>query len=371
MTFAVIGAGAVGCAAARFVVKAGHPVDMFEQFHLDHDRGSSFGPSRIIRRVYPDTFYTALMDDAYRLWGELEEESNLQLRLPTGGIYFGPSDHPDVLAAIDALERARVDYERLSGEEAQERWPAFLFGEDETVLFQADSGVLLASECVKIQCKLAREFGANLKELTRVVGLSRGSRGILVSTDNGDASVYDRVIITAGPWIPDLVFGVPLPLVVTRQQQLFFEPFGDPALFSQSRFPVWIDAATDMYGVPLVEGAAGVKIAKHGLPDIVSPHAVPQEIDEVYVDSVRQYIAGRMPELNGELAYSKVCLYTSTPDEDFVVDQLPNLPGVFIASACSGHGFKFSILIGQLLSELALNPESATIDRFSLRRFRL
>lgn len=373
LNIAIIGAGATGAAAARFAAMAGHKVTVFEQFHIDHDRGSSHGPSRIIRRTYPDRLYTALMNEAYELWDELEAEADTELRIRTGGIYFGQANHPEIRATIESLEANGVPFDVLDHAEALELFPAFRFNEDEVAVYQDDTGILKASPCVRAQLELARRHGADIREAAAVRRIARDGAGIEVVTATGEAATFDRVAIAAGPWLPRLLEPMHLPLVVTRQQQIYLRPVlrSGPSRFAVGRFPVWIDAATNMYGFPQHPEAPGVKVALHQKGEPVDPDFVPPDLDDAHVRMLRGYLHERLPDLGrGDVIAGKVCLYTSTPDTDFVLDAVPDLPGAFFASACSGHGFKFTVLVGKALVELMQGQvRERGMERFGASRF--
>lgn len=369
---AIIGAGASGAAAARFAATAGHDVTVYEQFHVDHDRGSSFGPSRVIRRAYPDRIYTALMQEAYELWDELEAEAGVELRIRAGGIYFGKADHPNIRGTIEALEANGVPFDVLDRQSAQDLFPAFRFEEDEVAVYQDDTGILKASQCVRAQLDLARRHGARIREGAAVQRIAREGQGLEVVTTSWDSEPFDRVAITAGPWLPRLLESMRLPLQVTRQQQIYLRPVvrPGPSRFAVGRFPVWIDAVEDMYGFPQHGDAPGVKVALHRPGEPVDPDFVPQELDVAHVERLREYLRRRIPDLGaGDLITGKVCLYTNAPDGDFVIDAVPDLPGAFFASACSGHGFKFTVLVGKILAEfLDGNPRDRGLERFRAAR---
>jgi monomeric sarcosine oxidase len=370
MRIGVIGLGATGTAAARFLAEGGHRVTGFEQFRLDHDRGSSYGGSRIIRKVYPDALYASLMEAAYPLWEALERQSGDALFLRCGGFFFGPEGHPEMTAAEAALSEVGVPYERLSAAEARDRFPAFRLRGDEYGILEPQSGLLRASRCVRANARGARAAGAELREGVRIEALDPHAAGVRVRAE-GEWHVFDRLVVTAGPWMRELLAPfVSLPLTVTRQQYAHFAVLGERSWFAPERFPVWIDMARSFYGFPEHDDAPGAKVALHvaGVPhDPDNPDREPSEADN---DVLRDYTRERLPELSAAVTFAKVCLYTMTPDEDFIIDRLPGDPRVVFVSGCSGHGFKFTVLLGQLAARLAVVQEpGCDLGRFSLRRF--
>lgn len=373
LRIAIIGIGGTGSACSRHLARAGHDVLMLEQFTLDHDLGSSFGESRIIRRTYPDLLYTQMMTAAYPLWDELEREAGEQLFVKSGGTYFGRDGHPDIAAVISALNSTNTPYEHLSAREHNARFPGFRLREGESAVFQADSGFLRASACVRAQTRLAIEHGAHLVERCRVEAIEHEGGLTVISERDGKRleHVVDRIVVTAGAWIDRLVPALKPALQVTKQQYAYLRIARNAAQFAPGRFPVWIDAGGvtggEMYGFPSDSRVEGVKFAAHleGAP--VNPEAMNREVEPAAIEALRQYARERMPDLSGDVAAAKTCLYTNTPDKDFVIGEER---GIVHVSGCSGHGFKFTVLLGKIAADLALGHRPAfDLSRFSASRF--
>lgn len=371
MRVAILGLGGVGTAAARHLAKAGHHVVGYEQYSLDHDRGSSYGGSRIIRKVYPDPLYASLMESAYPLWRELEREVGETLLEQCGGFFFGPEDHPDMAATETALSEVGVPFERLSQRQASVRFPQFHLAENEYGVFEPESGYLRASRCVRANARIAAENGAILRTHARIDGIVPSVSGVTLVV-SGTGEIFDRVIVTAGPWTaPLLAPYVDLPLRVTRQQYAHFKVrAGAGDSFTAPRFPVWIDMRQLFYGFPENADHPGAKVALHVPGETLDPQSPDRQPRESDNDTLRRYLAHRLPGLTGEVLFEKVCLYTNTPDEDFIVDRLPGEPRVVFVGGLSGHGFKFTVLLGLIAARLAtdLHP-GHPLERFSLRRF--
>lgn len=331
MKVAVVGLGAVGSAACRFLAEAGHTVVGFERFTIGHGMGSSHGESRIIRYAYPEVHYTQLMGQAYPLWDALEQAAGEELFVRCGGLFFAPKNHPELTQMQQALAVNGVAHELLSAAEVAERYPALVLAEDEQALWQSDAGFLRAGAVVRAQARLAQAAGAELRENTVIESLD-------------ELAAFDHVIVCAGAWTNTLFPESPLPLTVTRQQVTYLS--GELA-----DYPVWIDAESYWYGFPSDGRIAGVKLARH-IPQV--PFA-PDQPDRPTLtsddDAARAYAATRFPSLGPEVTYHASCLYTNTPDESFVFDH-PR-PKTTRVSACSGHGFKFSILMGRLAADSA------------------
>jgi len=196
--------------------------------------------------------------------------------------------------------------------------------------------------------------------------------GVRVKLKSRETLIADRLLIAAGAWTKPLLepLGVNLPLVVTRQPYVHLRPAHNAANFEAGRFPVWIDAPANAYGFPRLGEVPGVKLGLHDRGETVTPETVIRTVQEADRQAARRFAAHRFPDLSPEVVYEKVCLYTNTPDEDFIVDAVPGLPGGFVVSACSGHGFKFAPLMGQIGADLACDcPFSHDLTRFRLARF--
>jgi sarcosine oxidase len=368
MRVAVLGLGGVGTAAARFLAAAGHQVVGFEQFRLDHDRGSSYGGSRIIRRVYPDPLYASLMEAAYPLWADLARESGEDLFLRCGGFFFGPEGDPEMERTEAALREVGVPYEALSRQAAAKRLPQFVLRDGEYGIWEPESGLLRASRCVQASARAARAAGAELREESRITALEPLPEGIRLTTERG-TEIFDRVVITAGPWTETLLAPwVRLPLNVTRQQYAHFAV--REGRFDPAAFPVWIDFGGLVYGFPEHQDAPGAKVADHHTGPVHDPNSPDREPWESENQKLQDYLRWRLPGLSDHVTFSKVCLYTVTPDEDFIIDRLPGEERIVFIGGLSGHGFKFTVLLGQIAARLAVGREpDYPLDRFRVDRF--
>lgn len=376
MKIAIVGAGGVGCQAARHLAKDGHDVTLFERFALDHDQGSSFGESRVIRKFYPDDLYTRMMGFAYGLWDDLQAESGEDLFVRCGGLYYGRTDNADLGIAEKALISNQVRYERLTAAEACARFPAFRLRADEFALYQPDAGFLRASACVKAAARLAVKHGAALREHVIVRKIVKDGAGVRLETTAGDFG-FERAIVTAGPWLGELFADLKLPLRVSRQQYLYLKPKSkaDAQAFESSRCPVWLHEGSlvggEYYGFPSDGRVPGVKFAQHKIGPLVDPNAVDRDFDPALKAEMLAYAAERMPGLSDEVTYSKTCLYTNTPETDFIVDAVPGLPGTFAVGGLSGHGYKFLVLLGRMAADLATGRTlPVDVSRFSFARFK-
>ena len=363
----VLGAGSMGSAAAYHLARRGEPVVLVEQFALGHDRGSSHGAARITRHSYADPAYARLMLDAFRAWRELEADAGQPLYIRTGGVSICPESVDYVERVAASLAGIDVPHRRMSGREWNRVMPTFGLRETDDVVFEPDAGLLSAARAIALQVELARRWGGDSTEIVGASPVRRidleGDRPTLIFDDHRISA--ERLILTAGAWTGRLLPSLAVPLRPTRQQVLYFRP-SDPARFAIGRFPAFIykgAAEHDAYyGMPECLGM-GVKAARHGGPDF-DPDLDDRSIEAGYVDEVRAFLSRTIPSMaEAPIDRTEVCLYTMTEDENFRVGPMPGRPDVIVASPCSGHGFKFSCLIGRVLADLATDgTTSIAID---------
>lgn len=355
----VLGAGAMGAATAYHLARRGEPVVLVEQFSVGHDRGSSHGAARITRHSYADVHHARLMPRAFAAWRQLEADAGQCFFLRTGGVTICPSDSDDVARVAASLDDVGVPHRRMTGAAWNRANPAFGVADDADVVFEPDAGALAAGRIVRAQVELARRFGGDktvVLENRRVSRIDLEAARPTLVTDAGMITA-DRLVVTAGPWTSRLVPGWPVPLRPTRQQVLYFRP-DDPAPFRPGRFPVFIykgrDEGDAFYGMPEYDGL-GVKVARHGGLD-TDPDAPDSVVGDDYRAGVRAFLRGCLPALaDAPIDLTEVCLYNMAPDDRFQIGSPAGRPDVVVASPCSGHGFKFSCLIGGVLADLAVN----------------
>ncbi|MDX2546359.1 FAD-dependent oxidoreductase [Streptomyces sp. WI04-05B] len=344
---AVVGAGLMGAATAWQLARQGHEVTLIEAYDVGHRHGSSHGSSRIFRRAYADPFYVRLTGQAYEQWRELEDDSSTPLLRKTGGLDMGEDRDPGAIAGL--LGASGVPHELLGPEAASERWPYIRI--TGPVLYHPDAGTVDADETVAACVRRAIEHGARAVIGTRVTGIDvRGSGKVLLRTDDGHEIVADTVVVAAGAWLPNLQLPFPLPPLAVTQQQVFHFRQRDPA----ARWPTLIwDGALHLYGLP--SGSDGgplpaMKVAEHDRGTPTTARTRDGVVDGSSRTRVSGFVRDRLPGLVPDPVAEATCLYTTTPDEDFVLDR----HGPFVVvSPCSGHGAKFAPLIGAMAADLA------------------
>ena len=357
--YIVLGLGGFGSAAAYWLSRRGGTgVLGLEQFEIGHVRGESQDHSRIIRLSYHAPHYVELAKHAFRAWAEVEREAGEQLVLRTGGLDVGPRVSAIPLSTYsDSMDAAGVSYERLDAVEIMRRWPPFRLTEDIHGLFQPESGIAMAARGNHTHIRMAREQGATLRANAAVETI-RPLDGEIEVRAGGTAYRCNRLIVTAGAWSNRALepFGVKLPLRVTKEQVTYLaSPRVDQ--FQPDRFPVWIWMDDPcFYGFP-VFGEAGPKVGQDAGGQEVTADSRTFKPDQAALGRVLGFLERYIPPALGPIIYTKTCLYTLTPDRDFVIDKVPGHPNVLVAIG-GGHGFKFASLIGRILADLAIDGSS-------------
>ena len=360
----VLGLGGIGSGAAYWLAKDGARVLGLEQFALGHARGESHDHSRIIRLSYVTPAYVRFAREAYRAWESVERDSGEQLVFRTGGLDIGPAGGAIPLEGYaEAMQECAVPFEWLDASAIRQRWPAFEVDDAMRGLFQEDGGIVAAERATAAHQRMAREFGAVLRDNAPVTAV-RASGGAIEVEAGGERYSAGRLIIAAGPWSARALafFGVRLQLEVTKEQAMYFRP-ADPAPFALGRFPVWIWMDDpSFYGFPVFGENGAVKVTQDAGGKPVDADTRGFDEDPDITQRVEGFLARYLPGALGPKHLVKTCLYTLTPDRDFVIDTLPEHPNVCVAIG-AGHAFKFASVIGrQLATAPGALPEFA-IDR--------
>ena len=368
---AVVGLGAMGSAALSSLARRGARVVGIERFVPGHDKGSSHGETRVIRLGYMEhPSYVPLLTRTYELWRELEAASGRKLLHVTGIAEIGPPEGIVVAGTLLASRTHGLQHEVLKAEAVMERFPAFRIPSSYVGVVQPDGGFVTPEPAIEAQVALAKAAGAEIRTETKVDSIERRSNGVRLAI--GQESVEaGKVIVSPGPWVKQLLPELPVQLRVTRQVLAWFQPV-DASPFAPGRFPVFLleNRHGVHYGFP-PHGAGTVKIAKHHHADeAVEPDGYDRSVSADDEAMIRAAIADHIPAANGKLVTARTCLYTVTPDGDFIIDRMPGAPDIIVASPCSGHGFKFAPVIGEILADLAITGATRyDISRFRLARF--
>ncbi len=368
----VIGAGIVGLSTAFALLKQGkRRVTLLEQATVDHTGGTSHGFSRLLRFEYgSDAHYSRMVQLSLERWKQLEVVGGCALYIPTGVLVAGSSEDGFTGASYNVAREMGLPIEYLSEKQRNKRFPQFATRTCDAITYNAEGGILRASSCLQTLRDLVLAMGGEIVEARRVSRLMYGDarRPVRLSLASGEVIAAERVVIAAGPWIHHLLPEVELPVHMTRQYLFYFA--GLPVTsYSAGAFPAFM--AGNLYGFPIHRGCNGwVKAASHDFGYTVSPDDRTPP-DRVVVERIRDQLSALLPALrNAPLARIDSCVYDVTPDEHFILDRLPNDPRIVIATGLSGHGFKFGLLLGELLSSLLCDTKPvAPMEHFRLARF--
>lgn len=367
----VIGLGSMGSAALYHLSKRGKSVLGLEQFHSPHENGSHGGQSRIIRMAYYEhPNYIPLLQKAYQNWVALEEESGVNIFYRTGLYYAGPKEHEiirNVKLASSAfnIELQPYDHQQIF---VPDQWDHFL---------EPDAGFIRPELSVKTHLELAAIHGAAIMQQTQVLDWKREGALVKVITNKGEF-FCKKLVITAGPWASSLISGIEKNFEVTRQLLTWINvPKKDS--YSPQHFPSWFIMEENKpgayYGFPYLNkdsfgSQEGLKLAYHYPGEVTDPDHVDRNIKQSELDEVREFVS-KYFKIDPEILSSKICLYSNTPDEHFVIDNMPGMEEhVCFAWGFSGHGFKFVSAVGEILADLAIEGStSLPIEFLNAGRF--
>ena len=355
MRVAVIGGGVMGAATAWRLTKRGADVVCFDRFSPPHAHGSSFGDSRIIRTAYFEgAFYVPLLREAFELWRELESTSSVHLLTMTGALYIGAPHSEAVVGAQESARQHGLDIDVLTAPELRKRYPGHSPHDGDVAVLDRQAGIL-------------NPEGAVTAMLGQVPDVRRGHHVAQPSLLLPD---FDAVVVAAGPWTPELIPWIPLK--VERQVHAWLAIAKDATWFAPEQFPVFIrqtEQLGDVYGFPTLDGAS-VKVGRHHDGDFTDPDHIRRQVDDKDLDPLRLMAATYLRGVSGHVRRTLTCMYSNTPDHDFVVDFAPDDKRVVVISACSGHGFKFGPVVGDIAADLVLEGKTARdISHFAVARF--
>ncbi len=357
----------MGSAALFHVARRGRRVLGLERFDIPHDRGSSHGVTRIIRLAYYEhPSYVPLLRRAYELWHELERLAGVPLLYTTGSIDAGPPGSAVVEGSRRSCELHDLPHEVLTSTDLTARFPGYRLPSETLAVLQPQGGFLLPELCISHHVIAAQASGAEVHAREPVIAWEPTPRGVIVTTEH---AVYEaeKVIVSAGAWIGKLVPDLAGLAVPERQVLAWMQPLR-PDLFQPARFPVFnliVDEGR-YYGFP-VFGIPGFKVGRyHHRGEIVDPDTIDRECHPEDEHVLRSFTARYFPDAAGPTTAMHACMFTNTPDEHFVLDMLPSHPQVIVASPCSGHGFKFASVVGEILADLAI--AGTTAHEISLHR---
>jgi sarcosine oxidase len=349
----VVGLGAMGSAALYHLAKRGVRVLGIDKFVTPHIHGSTHGRTRIIREAYYEhPGYVPIVRRAYELWASLEQEAGEQLFIQTGGLMIGPPEGELFAGALRSATEHGLEHTIMQPADVHARFPGFRVPEGSLALHEPRAGLLLPERSVEIHLSLAMRAGAEIRSGETVTDWDADGAGVRVDTEGGELRAKN-LVLAAGPWLPSLVPDLELPLEIERQLFHWFEPSSHSEWYDARHSPIsLIEYEDDRFFATFPDVGHGVKAGVHHEGDVIDIDAprAPASVEEGI--EMQALLARYLPEAAGRILDRATCVYTNTPDHDFLLDRHPAHANVIIASPCSGHGFKFSSAIGEILADM-------------------
>jgi N-methyl-L-tryptophan oxidase len=368
----VVGAGSMGMSAGYYLAKAGIRTLMIDAFDPPHREGSHHGETRLIRHAYKSgSLYIPMVLRAHNLWNELEDLAGTELLVPSGVLNIADPDHYSFQNRPEDAKAFGIAVEMLDAAEMRKRWPGLSLPEHFVGMYEPKAGYLHSEKCVASYRKLAIAAGAKLLTDTPVQRVEAGKEGVTIHTKDG---VYhaDKALLSAGAWFQSLEPFVSIPIRPVRKSFGWFQT--GPSLFDPEHFPGFTlhGAEGGYYGFPNID-SAGLKIGRHDTGLEWKPGESFEPFGRYVEDErdLRHVLESYMPQAAGKLIRGSVCKYEISPDEHFIIDYHPAYPNIIIAGGFSGHGFKFSSVVGEMVADLIRkNHTDFDIRPFALSRFR-
>ena len=355
----------MGAAAAWRLARRGADVVAFDRYSPPHDRGSTHGESRIIRTAYMEgAFYVPLLKEAFPLWRELETDSGAKLLTITGLLTIGENGSQALESVLATAREQDLPTTVLDAAEMRKRYPGHMVADGESAVFDPQAGYVLPEQAV---AAMTRSFEVRRGEPVKALKFLSDRVDVVTARETAG---FDAAVIATGPWIRELVPA--LPVAIERQAMVWLSLQSGVDWFTPERFPVWIRGSMpggDAYGFPSLDGRT-IKLGVHHGGEPANPDNVRREATDADLDPVRLFVTRYLRGVTRHVARSVICLYTNSPDEDFIVDLHPESSRVVVLSPCSGHGFKFAPVMGDIAADLVLEGRtSRDISRFSMARF--
>jgi sarcosine oxidase len=364
----VLGVGSMGSASCYYLAKRGYKVLGLEQFDIPHEMGSHAGQSRVIRKAYfehPD--YVPLLHRAYQNWKELETATQSKIYYRTGLLYFAKPDHLLMTGVHEASNKYKIPVNTLSNEEVERKYPQFNLPDYYEKLIEPDAGFVTPERSILLYVEQALRHGAAIHTKEKTLVWKKDGAGFIVKTDK-NTYYCKKIVVTAGAWASKMMPTIAPKLTVTRQMIAWVQPKKWDA-FAFGKFPCWtlVDETKPgiYYGFPVLDtgkfgGPVGLKLAHHYHGVVSDPDTVNRKPNEEDEQNLVEFLKKFIPDGYAATHVLKTCLYTNTPDENFVLDFLPDYDkNIVIAAGFSGHGFKFASVVGEIMADLAMTGKTA------------
>ena len=370
----------MGSAACYYLASKGCRVLGLEQFDIVHDKGSHTGQSRIIRKAYFEhPHYVPILEKAYRNWQQIESLTGQQLFYKTGVLYMGEKNNPVMEGVTRSALLYNISIEHLDSVQLKERFAQFSLPASYEGIFEPDAGFVLPEKTIQQFTALAMSNGAVIRSSEAVAKWSKEGKIISIKTAS-NVYLTEKLIFTSGAWTGELIPVVQPKLTVTHQVLAWVKPrMKDHFLYG--RFPCWFindnNEAGSFYGFPdlsqtILEGPDGLKLARHFPGPVTKPGDSNKNSDEEEIIKIKAFLSAYMPNAGTNICAIRNCLYTNSPDQDFIIDFVPGYDKqVIVATGFSGHGFKFVPAIGEILADLVMEGKTElALDFLQLARFK-
>jgi len=372
----VVGGGIMGVQTAYHLALLGHSVTVLDQRDVPNQWAASGDHLRVFRLTYgKDSFYTEMALKSLPLWLELNALSEETLLLQNGVLELAPKAGGYEAHSMAVLKERKIRFEKLMPPDVKKRYPMYRSGAFKWALFHQDGGMIWASRSVAATASIAQRKGVNIRNGVRVVSIQKDKNGIKSVKDAaGKVWEAEKFVFTAGYWSNELLKPWGIPIKITKQEQLFLRPQIGRGRYRPEHFPVFSSQVGGFYGFPVhIQGF--IKIGDHRRGPVVKT-ANPDEMRTMtpkFEKSCRKFLKQYIPELATFVDFEgHICWYDNTPDNDFIMDRLPDAPNSFVAAGFSGHGFKFAPIVGKSMAELIVGGKSElNLHRFRFGRFKL
>lgn len=372
----VVGAGAMGIASALQAARRGLRVAVLEQFELLHKLGSSHGESRIIRKTYEQDYFTILMEAAYDAWSDWDQLLKMQTIEKTGGLIFGDPTNEFYQRTLQACQSTNLDYEILAADQIRRRFPQLKIPDHIEGIYQADAGILNPDRILAKAIEEAKALGVEFFPYHEVLNIKHSKTDVLIECSTQDDMITFnglKAIITVGPWIRDILAKLGLKLsndIIVQHLTFGYFKVEQETWYTKDNFPIFINLESNQlkYGFPVMEKPGYIKIAPHySYHHILSASQRDNVPDHHVLEDLQQFIGSRFNGVISDAEHIETCLYTMDPEENFILDFHPNTQNIVFGGCFSGHGFKFTPLIGNILVDLIVQGKTHhNISHFSL-----
>ena len=357
----VVGAGSMGMAAGYYLAEQGVRTLMIDAFDPPHENGSHGGETRLIRHACGEGLeYVPLALRAQELWDDLQTKTNERIFMKTGVVTFGPAESLFVQTAIEGGHEYKLNFETLSADEINARWPGITVPDGQVGCYEPDAGMLFSENSIRTFRRLALDKGAELKVNSPVMNIDIHDDSVKVDTDK-ESFIADKLIISGGAWNKKILDDLDMKINIQPSRQTIAWFDSDDTLYQADSFPgFFADVPTGVYyGFPSID-SGGLKIGRYDNGEDIDPAYYNKQFGTSKRDEadIRGFLGEYMEAANGSINVGKTCLFTNTPDENFIIDKHPQHDHVAIAGGFSGHGYKFSSAVGEVLSELVTAGET-------------